>query len=75
MKVLQLAPSSEKNTSAETTLQNDKNDQTDEKPKKKLQQRNPINILKGVSSEVNNTRKQKIPNNKANAQFCSEKKI
>lgn len=36
MKVLQLAPSSEKNTSAETTLQNDKNDQTDEKPKKKL---------------------------------------
>lgn len=53
----------------------DKNDQADEKPKKKLQQRNPINILKGVSSEVNITRKQKIPNNKANAQFCSEKKI
>lgn len=53
----------------------DKSDQTDVKPKKKLQQRNPIKILKGVSSEASITRKQKIPNNKANAQFCSEKNM
>lgn len=30
-------------------------------------------VLKGLSLKVNITRKQKVPNSKANTQFCSEK--
>lgn len=32
-----------------------------------------VSVLKGLSSEVNTMRKQKVPNSKANMQFSSEK--
>lgn len=44
------------------------------KSQKETIAKNPKNILKGVSSEVNITRKQELPNSKANTQFCSEKR-
>lgn len=44
----------------------EKNDQKRGEAKKKLQQRNILNVLKGLSSEVNIRRKQKVPNSNAN---------